>query len=894
MSWIRRLTTPLGALLGRGRMERELDEELRFHLEREAEERVRQGMSPAQARRTALRDFGGVERYKEECRDVRGVRALEELWQDVRYGARALRKHPGFTLVAAGSLALAIGTNTAVFTLVNGLFLRPLPVPGADQLVRAYAYGARGQDEYGQFSYPDYLDYRARVGAFAGLVAFTNNSFGLTVNGHAEAAAGFVVSGNYFDVLGVRMALGRGFTREEDVSPGAAPTIVISDALWRRRFAADPRVVGRAVKLNGTPCTVVGVAPKWFTGTETIFAADVWVPALAYAQVRHNPELARGRGVAWLNGLGRLRPGLDVRQAEAAMNVVARNLERAYPATNAGVSARILPERAARPEPGIPTALISALITTVAAIVLLVACANVANLMLVRAAGRRKEISVRLALGAGRARIVRQLLTESLLLALLAAVVGVVLARWANNSLHLISPPVDIPFVFSPAPDARVLGFVLLVTVATPLLFGLAPALSAVRGGVAATIKAEATVGGHGRRRARNALVVSQLALSLVLLVGAALFSRSLEQAKRIDPGFDPRQGLTAQLDLRFVQRDSVRGRWFFADVLERIGAIPGVRTASVVWPIPLGWSAAQQEIYPEGFTPSASGKGATVATAIAGLDYFETMRIPVVEGRTFSRRDADVPASDSAPGTVVVNQTLAERYWPRGTAVGRAIRLDSAGGELVRVVGVVRDGKYRQLGEPPQPHVYLPYPQRWNPTMDLVVRTAADPEPLLAAVRREIRAADPNLPISGLQTLERHMTRAYFPARAGATVIGLMSLIALALASLGLYSMMAYTVSQRSRELGIRMALGAGPGAVGRMIVAEGMRLTWIGLAVGIAMALPLARAVGGMLYGVSPTDPLVFLGITLLLSAVALAATYVPARRITRLDPLIALKAE
>jgi putative ABC transport system permease protein len=920
----------------RRRAQEDFDAEIRSHIEIETDRLVAEGVPREQARDEARRRFGNVTAAEERFYESQRLLWVEHFAQDLRYAARALRRSPGFSTTAVASLALAIAANVTVFALVDGLMLRPLPVADPDRLVRGYAYAADAPSaqNYQYFSYPTYGDLRQQtVGAFSGLAAVTINSFGISEpggGGEALRAWGYVVSGNYFDVLGVRPVLGRGFLPREDEDPGAPPVMVISDGFWRRRFGADPSIIGRAVLLNRQPFTVIGVTAPRFLGTEVIFTPDVWVPVLSYVQVRQGIGLREDRGNRWLMLIGRLRPGTTLAEASAETETVARRLGEAYPVTERGFVVRLFRERDARPEPGLPTRLIAVLLLGVTAIVLLIACANVANLLLARGAARQREIGIRVALGAGRMRVVRQLLTESLLLAFVAGMAGVILAAWGRRLLALVPPPSDIPFNVVPSVGARVLLFTLAATVCTGLAFGIAPALSAARGDVAASIRAESTIGG-GRRRARirGALVIAQLALSTVLLAGAGLFVRSLQGARGIDPGFDIRDGLTVPLDLRFIRADSVRGSAVFRQVIERVRALPGVESAALISQTPLGWGSGEQEMYPQGYTPGAEGRGQTVMVALTGLDYFRTMGIPVLAGRDFTRADAesdallqsstnvevvpqgrpgppdrDLHSADRIPEPVLINQTFARRFWPGEEPLGKTIRLDSLRGQLAQVVGVVKDGKYRQLGEDAKPHVYRPFPRVWYPLMELVVRakplgaastggTEAAPA-LFGAVRRAVATVDPAIPLSGMVTIQQHMGRALMPARTGASIVGAVALLALALASVGLYGVIAYAVTQRTREIGVRMALGARAVDVLRMMLGQGMRLAVVGVVVGIALALLAARGIAGILYGVSPTDATTFVVVAGTLAGVALLATYVPARRATRVDPMVALRTD
>lgn len=826
-----------------------------------------------------------------------GVESMGALWQDVRYGIRALFKNPGFTAVAVVTLAVGIGANTAMFSAINGLLLRPLPVERGERLVSVYRTDVQSR-ESGELSYPDYVDLRDNGDVLSGVVGHKLTHVGLGSGRDATLVWGELVTGNYFDVLGVKPVLGRGFLPEEDRTPESHPVAVIGYRLWRERFGGDPAIAGRTVKINGHEFTVVGVAPESFNGTKFGLALDIWLPIMMHDQIRtgfaDDNRVFEARGDHWLEVLGRLRDGVSVEQANAGLAALGSRLATDYPDTNAGTTISAAPERDTRFGEGSRdrTNLAAAMPMAVVGLVLLIACANVSNLLLARASDRHKEIGIRLALGAGRGRIVRQLLTESVVLAAAGGAVGALLAVWAVGLLNVFLPPIPYPVALNTSPDVRVLSFSLLVMLAAAVAFGLAPAFSASKLDVVSILKGSGEgISGRGRHRLRAALVIVQLALSFVLLIGAGLFARSLANASSADPGFEARNVLFLTVDVGLLGYGEQRQRDFYRQLVDRVEAMPGVRSATAVNIVPLGDShSTTGPIVAEGRALERPEDRIGAGVSVTSPGYFETLGIPLLGGRNFSAEDTP----DSRP-VVIVNDTLAARLWPGESAIGKRLRAGTeADGRLYEVVGVAKTGKYWSLDENPKRYMYFPLSQNPTPEMTVLVRTEGDPIGIAGVVRDTVHALDPNLPIYDVKSLETHFGYALWAPRMGASIATLFGGLALLLAAVGLYGVMAFLVSRQTREIGIRMALGARPRDVVRMIVAKGLVLTAIGAGIGLAVSLAVARVLSNLLFGVSPLDAVVFGGVAAVLTGVALTAAYVPARRATRVDPMEALRYE
>jgi len=823
---------------------------------------------------------------------------MQTLWQDLRFGARMLMKQPGFTLIAVLSLAVGIAANTAVFTVVNAMLFKPMPVREPERLVALYTRQPNSSFP-NAFSYPDYKDYRDHNDVFSDLFLHDHQYLSLkNRDDKAELISGELVTGNYFTGLGVMPALGRVLTPDDDRVPGGHPLAVLNHSFWQQRFGADQHIVGRVVRLNGHDFTVIGVARQGFSGTRLLgYIPDVWLPFSMHKQVaRDSAAWETARGAAQFNVNGRLKPGVTIAQATAAMNLRAQQLAAAYPQTNANQSIGMVPA-GAKTQPAIALTgfvpLAAGLLMGIVSLVLLVACANVANLLLARAAARRREIAVRLALGASRGRLVRQLLTESLLLALAGGGLGLLLAQWLTSLLPAAMPRLDyatVDFSYDLSPDGRVLGFTLAASLVTGLLFGLLPAWQASRSDLVATLKGDAPVtAGRRRFHLRDLLVVAQVALSLMLLVGAGLFVKSMFYAQEMNPGFEAKRMLLANVNVGLHGYDETKGREFYRRVIERLRTLPGVEAASIGNWLPLGPDNNGTTIHVEGYVPQYANERIEIGYTIAGPGYFETMQTPLVEGRGFSVTD-----DEKSPRVIVVNETLARRFWPGQSALGKRLRLGDAAGPFCEVVGVARDGKYYLLGEGATEFMFLPLQQHYSGEATLLARTSAPPESVAALLRQEVAALDGELPVSGVKTMPEYLDRLLSMPRTVAGLVGGFGFVTLLLAAVGLYGVMSYAVAQRTREIGVRMALGSSPAIVFGLVLKQGLRLALAGVGIGLAAAFGLTRLLRSLLYGVSATDPLTFGGIAVLLMLVALAACWIPARRATQVDPMIALRCE
>lgn len=813
------------------------------------------------------------------------------LWSDTIFAVRMLRKAPGFTAVAVLSLALGIGANTAIFSLVNAILLRPLPVSEPGRLVAVFPVSQ--SSEVRAFSYPAYVDFRDRNDVFSGLFVTRFAPVSLSREGANERVWGYLVSGNYFDVLGVAAARGRTFAPEEDRTPLTHPVAVLSHGCWQRRFGGDSSLIGRDITLNNQRFRVIGIMPAGFTGTEVAFAPELWVPTMMQEWIEPgNPWLER-RTTHNLFAIGRLKPGVTPEQAEASLNVLAGQLGREFPDTDEGATMTLTPPGLIHPIVRGPIIGFAWVLMAVVGLVLLIACTNLANLLLARASERRREVAVRLALGASRWRLIRQLVTESVLLALAGGAAGVLLASWAVDLIVGFRPQADLPFWIDLTVDWRVFGFALLASVGTGLVFGIVPAWQSTSPALVPALKDATLQAGAYRSRLRSGLVIAQVSLSLVLLIAAGLVMRALQQVQTTSPGFDIENGLMMSVDVGLQGYDEVRGQEFYRRLIEQVSSLPGVRQASLTDSAPLSLNYNSTDIQVEG-QPLARGANVPSAmNASVAANYFATMGIPLVAGREFNHADRE-----GAPRAVIINEAFARRYLPGadpvGNAVGKRVSFASAEGPYWQIVGVAQDGKYFSIGEVARPFIYLPMPQSYEPRATLLVRTVSDPRAMTAAVRDAVRQLDAQLPVYDVKTMTEHLGLSLFPARVAALLLGSFGLLALTLAAIGIYGVMSYSATQRTREIGIRVALGARPSDVLRLIVKHGAIVTVAGVIIGLGAALALTRLMASLLYGVSATDPLTFLGVAALLLAVALVACYVPARRATKVDPLAALRHE
>jgi macrolide transport system ATP-binding/permease protein len=813
---------------------------------------------------------------------------------DLKYAFRLLIKSPAFTAVAVLSLALGIGANSAIFSLVNAVLLRPIPVDGADRLVSVFTTDQRNPGNL-PLSHLNYKDLRSQNQVFTDMGAFTFAQVNWSTGKESEQILLQVVSGNYFSVLGAQPAIGRGFLPEEDVK--ATPVVVISQGFWDRNLGKDPNVVGRTLTLNRTPFTIVGVAPEGFTGTLLGGNPAGWVPMAMHDVVQPNFDWYEQRRGLFLFAFGRLKPGVPVEQARANLRGVFGQLEQAFPVDNKGRSAGAVPLLDARLNPngqdGAPIVQRSVILMTVVGIVLLIACANIANLLLARATRRRKEIAVRLALGAERSRLVRQLLTESLLLSAIGGVLGMLLAYWLLDVL--IAGDLQLPFPIGDdvTVDGRVLTFTALLALSTGLLFGLAPALQASRPDVVPVLKNEMVPsvanqrGWRGLFSLRQALVICQVALSLVSLVAAGLFFRSLNHAKAIDPGFETRGVLMMNVNLGREGYTPDRGQLFYQQVVERLSGLPGVRHVSVAQGAPLA-GGLLRSVFPEGADTTTRDRILVQVNSVSP-GYLDTLGIPLLRGRDFSLND-----TTGAPLVVVINETMAQRFWPGEEAIGKRFKF-FGDEQFTTVIGVARNSKYNGVAEDPIPFIYQPLRQNYSPNAALHVRAEGNATGLASAMRAAVLEIDPTLSVFNIRTLEEQVSDSLGALRVNVVMLATFGSLALLLASIGLYGVASYAVSQRTREIGVRMALGARPSSVLGLVLGRGLMLVGIGVALGLGAAILISTRISPtLLPNVSVRDPLTLVSTAALLSVVALVANYIPARRATRIDPLLALRAE
>ncbi|HWB87229.1 MAG TPA: ABC transporter permease [Bryobacteraceae bacterium] len=814
---------------------------------------------------------------------------MQGILEDLRFSLRTLLKNRGFATVAALSLALGIGANTTIFTLVNSVLLRPLLVSDPGQLVSVFTIDPQNPG-YLLCSYPNYKDFRDRNQVFSSLFIYSALDLSLTGSGDPKPIVGDIVSGTYFSTLGIHFALGRGFRADEDQIPGADPVAVISYSLWTRQFGGRRDVLGRTVGINGHPFQIIGVTPPDFHGLNTLVVSDVWVPMMMNREVYPNPMWLTERRALVFSVVGRLKPGVEIPRAQAGMDQLAAELARDYPRDNQGRQIQLEPLTEAAINPNTRTILTngSALLMTIAALVLLIACANVANLLLARASGRGKEIAVRLAMGASRWRLIRQLLTESTVLALIGGGLGLILARWARDILWSARPPILATADFHVDLDGRVLGFTLVISVLTGILFGLAPALRATRKDLATDLKERAgqPVSPPGKFNSKAALVMAQVALSLVALTGAGLFLRSLRNAQQINPGFDTEH--TGILEYNLAERaySEMRGREFEQRVMEMASRTPGVVSAALATNGPLHVTLARTVLL-AGQEDITDGKGRTTAVRTVTPGYFRTLMIPLLHGRDFGETD-----TKDSPRVAIVNEAAAARYWPDQDPLGKQFRFFGDDAPF-QVVGVARNASSHSIGERPQALIYTCLAQNYWPTNMLHVRAAGSPDAVLASVRRQIHRLDPDL-LLHTSTIAGEIAESLWAPRLAASLLGVFGLLALLLASIGIYGVASYSVNQRVREIGIRVALGATTSDVERMVLLEGMRLVALGVVMGLAVALAASRAVESMLFVISAQDVWTFALVPAVLTLVGIAACWFPARRATRVDPAVALRHE
>jgi predicted permease len=845
---------------------------------------------------------------------------MATLWQDIRYGVRQLLKHPGFTAVAILVLALGIGANSAVFSLVNTLVLRPLPVDHPEELIGVYGKSRRPEGGYRAFSFPNYVDLRDGNGEFSSLMAFSLSMVGLTEGDITRRAFAAGVSANYFSTFGVRPALGRAFEAEEEKPGSAIPVAIVSYAWWQRH-GADPGVLGTGLVINGRTFTIVGVAPKYFTGTTAIFSPDVWVPLGVHEWVANDFMSPAGRSLSdrgnhCLFLVGRLRRGLAPAVAEARLAALAGQLEEAYPAENKDQTLVLSPlpriSISTNPQNNDDVKALSAMLLPMSGVVLLIACLNLANMLLARGAARAREFAVRAALGGSRGRLVRQVLTEAMLVSLAGAAAGLIVACWATKALSS-SLGARLPFttlVVAAAPDGRVLAATLGFSVLATLVFALGPAWRMARVEVFEDLKDQTALKrgvhrGSGLFAPRSLLVTAQIALSLVLLTTAGLFVRGARKAARADPGFRFERGLLAELDASLAGYDEAQGRRLYGAVVERVRALPGVEAASLASMVPFGMFSDGRDVQragdgANGSGPDGPGKSQGARYVIVGTDYFRSLGLPLLRGREFD----PIEVEGGGARVAILDETLARALWPDEDPLGRQIQFAERdpGKEpvVMQVVGVAPGIRHDLSHRGPEPHVYVPFGQNYQAMMNLHVRLAgrdaAADATMLKTVRAAIRAVDDRLPVLSVNTLRDYHNGGLVMwfARAGARLFSVFATVALFLAVVGVYGVKAFVVARRTREIGVRVALGATTRQVLWLVLRDGVRLTGMGLAVGLLLSLAVGRLVSSKVYEVSGSDPLTFVTASVLLAAAALAATYVPARRAAKIDPMVALRYE
>ena len=881
MGWVRRLRSTFSRTAG------DFDEERRFHIDERTDEYVRNGMSREEARRAALKRFGNATLAKERTLDVDVFRWIEDLHRDTGYALRMLWRSPGFTVLAIVCLTLGIGANVAVFSWIEGILLRPYPLVVDQDRLFAVTGTNRGAPGHTDVSWPDWLDLQRASTLAEAFIGEKITGTTLSIGDRAERASGSMVSANYFDAIGVRPVLGRSFEPGEDSGRNAHPVTVISYEMWRDRFHGDPGVIGKTQVLSGLPHTIVGVAPKGFYGTFVGYAFQFWVPASMQSQFDAGVYKLEDRGARWIEGYVRLKPGVTIEQAQAEMSAIAARLEADYPETNRGRGVKLFPlwqtpfNNAGALLPTLAVALVVVLS------VLLIACANVGNLLLVRAFARQQEMTIRLSVGAGRGRLVKQLMTEGLILSAIAAAGGLLVANWLRDALALLTPPRGGVVLRLPGElDWRVLAVSAGVCLGSTVLFGLVPAMLTSNIDLAGALRSESggVIGGRSRASVRSTLVLVQVSLSFVLLVGAGLLIQSLQAVRNASPGFSTDGVLTTGVDLFTAGYDPQRAKNFQDELIDRLQALGGVESAALSRMTPFSYrNYSTAPIAVDGYDAPPDQQPAADYNEI-GPGFLATMGIPLVSGREFTRAD-----NERAPLVAVVDETMAAQFWRGVDPVGRRVQVK---GRWMQIVGLARNARYRNLLETPKPFFYVALRQNFSATTALQLRTAQRPAALAPALVREIHALDANVAPSELITMREQVDRTTAAQRISVTILVVFGALALVLAAIGLYGVMASTVSQSSRELALPMELGAGASDLLGLVLSQGLALTAGGVVVGLVAALQVTRLLGYLLYKVSPRDPLAFASAFVVIAVASLVACFVPAWRAVRTDPLRALR--
>src|ERR1700736_4103413 len=887
MPHVRAWFSRLFGLFRKERRESEMAEEIQAHVDLLTERNIAAGMSPNDARNAALREFGGVEQIKEVAREQRVWMWADEFLQDLRFGVRMLFRNPGFSLLAILCLTLGIGTNAAALSWIEGILIRPYPLVAHQDRMFALNCTTRGAQGFTGLSYPDLLDLEKNSTLFESFIVDKISGTTLSVGDRAERASCGIVSANYFDALGVRPILGRGFRPEEGTGRNAHPVTVISYRTWRDRYNFDPNIIGRTQYMNGVQHTIIGVAPEKFHGTFVGYSFSFWVPTSMQETFDTTGYKLEDRGARWIEGYAFLKPGVTRQQGQAELSAIAKRLENDFPEANRGHEVQLVPlwktpfNGAGNMSPTL------AITMAVVFLVLLIACANVSNLLLARSLLRRHEMTMRLALGAGRRRLIKQLVTEGLLLSIIAAAGGIAVAYWCRNALVLAfpSPAPGVVIDYPGQIDWRVLVVSAGICILSTLVFALVPAIHASHVDLSGALKSDGggVVSGSSRSRLRSTLVLVQVSLSFVLLAGTGLLLESLAKIQNANPGFstDVIGGSTALVSAGYKLD---RAKSFYTQLLDRVRTLPGVESATLTRVIPFSYNVFSSSAIEVDASQPPPHEQPTVEYNQVAENYFGTIGIPIVSGREFTRTD-----DQNSPPVAIINETMAAKYWPAKNALGQRVKVKD---RWLEIVGIAKNANYRTKLETPTPFFYVPLRQNWGVQNTLLMRTRETPGAMLNALAREVHALDANLAPGIPYRLQEQVDQMSYSQRLAVTLVAVFGAMALFLASIGLYAVMSYSVSQTTRELGMRMALGANAADVLRLVVSRGLRLTVAGIAIGAIAALALTRLIGNLLYKVSPRDPIAFGSALIILIAVALVACFLPARRATRIDPVRALR--
>jgi macrolide transport system ATP-binding/permease protein len=894
MNGLRELARRIRMLVNRRKFDADLEEEMRLHLELRQQDQFESGMTANDAQAAAHRGFGNVTSLRERSNMAWGWEWLEQLTQDVRFGVRVISKNLGVTFVIILTLALGVGANTAIFGLVNGTLLQRLPVPAPEQVAALVIQASGSPLGSLGFSYPQFVEFRQQMAPSCEVVGQAGGLYNFTADGHSETLSVGGMSSNYFSGLGLKPSLGRLILPGEGERPGEPAILILGYSFWQRRFGGDPGVIGKQVRVAGKPATIVGVAQKDFRGQLAGFEFDAFVSLSTLFPDASPNGFWTGRDHHPMLCLARLKHGVTLAQTQSQLDVISQHLSAQYPATDRGISVRVMDERLTRPVPYANNAFImfSGLFLILGALVLLLACTNIANILMARASARRREMAIRAALGGARSRLVRQMLTETILTALLGGVAGVLLGSWLSRligSIHRTGFPVRLNFGF----DWRVFTYALAAILFTAVFAGLSPALLATRSDINTVLhqggRADAT--GTARHKVRGDLMAAQIAGSVMLLIVAGLFVRSLQGVKHMNLGFDPNQLLNVRLDPSLNNYNEAQTTEFYRSLETKIRALPGLESVSLASSVPMGTVRGNQSVYIEGRPVPPGQRAAGIFFNTIDPPYFDTLHIPLVLGRRFT--DAD---SATSQRVAIVNQTMAKHFWSNENPIGKRFSLTADTGPFIEIIGVARDSKYRTINEDPEPYFYLPLAQNFASERILQIRSSVASESLIPEVRRQILALDANAPIEEIQTMKESLdgTLGYFLFGLGASLSAAMGLLGLLLAVVGVYGVVSYATTQRTREIGMRMALGASPRQILGLLLKQGLQLVAAGILFGLVGAWTLGRAMSHMLVGVSPSDPVTYLTVSALLSSITLMACWLPARRAVRIDPMAALRYE